>query len=408
METGANIIKYRKVKAKGKELFQIVLDKTPFYAESGGQVGDQGFLVPLSTRGEGQGVRIVDTKKENDLILHIAEAIPDNISEEVTAIIPKERRHNIASHHSATHLLHAALRQVLGTHVAQKGSLVTDDYLRFDFSHFSKVTSEEIAQIEAIVNQKIRENIPVVIRYMSKEDAMQTGAMALFGEKYGDVVRVVTIDPSYSIELCGGTHIGSTGELGFFKIRSESAIAAGVRRMEAVAGKAAEDFVDEQIAELNSAKAALKQPKQLGKSIENLLAELSENKKKLESAEAKLMNSLEAELVKEAININQTSFIGKTVDVGSAESLKKLSFELSKKIEGFVVLCANIGGKATVAVAIAENLASRGFDANKIIKENIAPLIKGGGGGNKTSAIAGGQDSSRFEQVIEKVMKLLL
>ncbi len=259
LETEANILKYRKVKAKGKELYQIVLDKTPFYAESGGQVGDKGLLQLNDTT-----IHIVDTKKENDLILHIAEAIPEDINEEVVAIVPKERRQNIASHHSATHLLHAALRQVLGTHVAQKGSLVTDDYLRFDFSHFSKVTGEEIAQIEAIVNQKIRENIPVVIRYMSKEDAMQTGAMALFGEKYGDVVRVVTIDPSYSIELCGGTHIGNTGELGFFKIRSESAIAAGVRRIEAVAGKAAEDFVDEQLNELNYRQSCFETSKTIG------------------------------------------------------------------------------------------------------------------------------------------------
>ncbi|MDQ2751715.1 MAG: alanine--tRNA ligase, partial [Bacteroidota bacterium] len=407
LETNANIIKYRKVKSKGKELYQIVLDKTPFYAESGGQVGDQGFLIPLSTRGEGQGVRIIDTKKENDLIIHIAENIPENISPEITAIVPVERRQNIALHHSATHLLHAALRQVLGTHVAQKGSLVTDDYLRFDFSHFSKVTGEETAQIEAIVNQKIRENIPVVIRYMNREDAVQTGAMALFGEKYGDIVRVVTIDPAYSIELCGGTHIGSTGNLGFFKIKSESAIAAGVRRMEAVVGKAAEDYVDEQLAELNKAKAALKHPNELSKSIENLVTDLGETKKKLGSAEAKLMNGLEAELIKEAININLTSFIGKTVDAGSADSLKKLSIELSKKTNGFVVLCANINSKATVAVSIAESLTSKELDANKIIKENVAPFINGGGGGSKTSAIAGGQDGSRFEQVINQMKALL-
>ena len=407
LETKANILKYRKVKAKGKELYQIVLDKTPFYAESGGQVGDQGTLIPLSTRGEGQGVRIIDTKKENDLIIHVTEAIPDELKDEVIAIVPKERRHHIASHHSATHLLHAALRQVLGTHVAQKGSLVNEEQLRFDFSHFSKVTGEEIAQIEAIVNEKIRENIPVVIRYMSKDEATQTGAMALFGEKYGDIVRVVTINPAYSVELCGGTHIGTTGELGFFKIIHETAVAAGVRRMEAVAGKAAEAYVNEQLNDLANAKSALKNPKQLSKSIENLLAEQSELKKKAESLEAKLLNSLESELIQKATSINSTLFIGETVEVSSADSLKKLSIDLSKKTNGVAVLCSNISGKASVAVALPESLTDKEFDANKIIKEQVAPIIKGGGGGNKTSAIAGGQDSNHFQEVIEKVKSLL-
>ena len=171
LETKAHILKYRKVKTKGKELYQIVLNKTPFYAESGGQVGDQGFLIPLSTRGEGQGVRVIDTKKENDLIIHVAETIPDDLSEEMIALVPNERRHHIASHHSATHLLHAALRQVLGTHVAQKGSLVNEEQLRFDFSHFAKVTDEEMVQIEKLVNEKIRANIPVIIKIMSKEEA---------------------------------------------------------------------------------------------------------------------------------------------------------------------------------------------------------------------------------------------
>ncbi|HVF82011.1 MAG TPA: alanine--tRNA ligase, partial [Flavisolibacter sp.] len=263
LETKAHILKYRKVKAKGKEAYQIILDKTPFYAESGGQVGDTGELVlaspakspdplPLSNGEGGQrsdkagpGVRlkIVDTKKENDLIIHFAESLPADLAGEVVAKVDASKRKSTAIHHSATHLLHAALRKVLGTHVAQKGSLVNSDYLRFDFSHFSKMTDEEIKEVERLVNEKIRENIPVVIRTMPKEEAVQTGAMALFGEKYGDTVRVVIIDPAassasgtskggkeveqnlISIELCGGTHVGATGELGFFKITSESAVA---------------------------------------------------------------------------------------------------------------------------------------------------------------------------------------
>ena len=402
LETKARILKYRKVKAKGREAYQVVLDKTPFYAESGGQVGDKGVL-----KLNDAVIEIVDTKKENDLIIHVAESIPDDLSGEVTAIVPSERRQSIALHHSATHLLHAALRKVLGTHVAQKGSLVNDEYLRFDFSHFAKVTDEETARIETIVNEKIRANIPVVIKYMSKEEAMQSGAMALFGEKYGDVVRVVTIDPNYSVELCGGTHVGATGELGFFKIKHETAVAAGVRRIEAVTGKAAEDFVDEQLAELNTAKAALKNPKQLSKSIEVLLAEQSDLKKKLESLEAKLLNSLEGELVQQATTVNNISFIGETVDVSSADALKKLSNDLVKRINGAVVLCASINGKASVAVALADGIVGNGLDANKIIKEQVAPLIKGGGGGQKTLATAGGQDSSNFQQVIDKVKGLL-
>ena len=227
LESKSHVLKYRKIKAKGKEAFQIVLDNTPFYAESGGQVGDRGQLTI-----NGSHFRIIDTKKDNDLIIHFAESIPTDLSGEVIAQVDAMKRKNTELHHSATHLLHAALRKVLGTHVAQKGSLVNEDYLRFDFSHFAKMTDEEIAKVEALVNEKIRENIPVVIKQMPKEEAMKSGAMALFGEKYGDTVRVVIIDPEYSIELCGGTHVGSTGELGFFKLTSESAIAAGVRRIE--------------------------------------------------------------------------------------------------------------------------------------------------------------------------------
>ena len=205
-------------------------------------MGDTGVLEV-----EGEQVKVIDTKKENDLIIHVTEKLPEFIAGKIIARINTDRRGKIAIHHSATHLLHAALRKVLGTHVAQKGSLVNDEYLRFDFSHFSKVTDEEISAIETIVNEKIRQNIPVVIKQMPKEEALATGAMALFGEKYSDVVRVVIIDPNYSIELCGGTHVGNTGEVGFFKLMHETAIAAGVRRVEAVSGAAAEQYVNNEV-----------------------------------------------------------------------------------------------------------------------------------------------------------------
>src|SRR5690606_21530893 len=207
------VSRYRSLKSGKGIQYQIVLEETPFYAESGGQVGDTGWLVFGDEK-----IRVINTKKENDLIVHFTESLPFNISEEIIAEIDGDRRKFITAHHTATHLVHAALRKVLGTHVEQKGSLVTDTHLRFDFSHLSKMTDEEIRQVEEIVNEKIRENIPVVIKEMPKEEALKFGAMSLFGEKYGDVVRVVMADPDYSVELCGGTHVGSTGELGSFYI----------------------------------------------------------------------------------------------------------------------------------------------------------------------------------------------
>ncbi|MDQ6890241.1 MAG: alanine--tRNA ligase, partial [Bacteroidota bacterium] len=252
-ETKSKVLKYRKTKSQGKESFQIVLNETPFYAESGGQVGDTGILI----FGE-EKIPVVNTKKENDLIIHFTEKLPAGIDANVIAKIDVDKRKNIAVHHSATHLLHAALRKVLGTHVQQKGSLVNDEYLRFDFSHFSKLTNEEIVKIESLVNEKIRADNPVTIKEMPKEEAMASGAMALFGEKYSDKVRVVTMDDSYSIELCGGTHVGRTGELGFFKITAETAVGAGLRRIEALSGKATEDFIQKEFEVIQAIRDSLK------------------------------------------------------------------------------------------------------------------------------------------------------
>lgn len=404
LEANTVVTRYRKVKAKGKEAYQLVLENTPFYAESGGQTGDQGTL-----DFSGELITVIDTKKENNLIIHFCEQLPTAIDGTVVAKVDASRRQSTAIHHSATHLLHAALRQVLGTHVAQKGSLVNDAQLRFDFSHFSKVTDEEITQIEKIVNQKIRENIPVVIKEMSKDDAVQMGAMALFGEKYGDVVRVVIIDPAYSIELCGGTHVGATGELGIFKIKSESAVAAGVRRIEALSGATAEAYIDEQLHQLSAVREALKNPKEIIKSVENLFAENSELKKKVESLEAKQIQVLKQELLNKTETINGVSFIGAVTELSSADALKKLCFELKNDLTTYlVVLAANTDGKANVAVMVSEDLVNeKGLDAPKIIKEHIAGLIKGGGGGQKTLATAGGQDASNLALVVEKVKGLL-
>jgi alanyl-tRNA synthetase len=404
LEVQTKILKYRKVKGKGKELFQIVLDTTPFYAESGGQVGDSGSLTVNGSR-----IQIIDTKKENDLIIHFAENVPADMNGHVEAKVDADRRKHITVHHSVTHLMHSALRSVLGAHVAQKGSMVNEEHLRFDFSHFAKMTDEEISKVEKIVNEKIRENVPVVIKSMSKDEAVAMGAMALFGEKYGDVVRVVIMDPNYSIELCGGTHVGHIGEIGYFKIKSESAVAAGVRRIEAVSGQAAENMLNEMVAQLTLVKEQLKHPKDLQKAIENLMAENSSLSKRIESLEARQLVGIRNELLQKDVIIENVSFMGEVVEVPSADALKKLCLDLKHHLhDHLIVLCTNIGGKAYVAVGISETvIAAKNIDANKIIKETVGPLINGGGGGQKTLATSGGQEVGNFEKVIEAVRGLI-
>ncbi len=404
LEIPSKVTRYRKVKAKGKEAYQLVLEATPFYAESGGQAGDTGVL-----DFEGEVIAVTDTKKENNLIIHFTERLPKKINAAVMAKVDHSKRRATAVHHSATHLLHAALRSVLGKHVAQKGSLVNESYLRFDFSHFAKVSDEEMAQVEALVNEKIRANIPVHIKEMHKDEAIGMGAMALFGEKYGDTVRVVMMDPHFSIELCGGTHTCATGELGFFKIRNESAVAAGVRRIEAVSGKAAEELINEQFEQVRIIRETLKGPKDLAKSIETLAVENSELRKRMESLEAKQLVSIKNELLQKTENINGVCFIGAVVEVGNADSLKKLCFELKNELTDYlVVLAANVEGKAQVAILIDDHIStSKNLEAPRIIKEHISGLIKGGGGGQKTLATAGGQDAGNLQQVIAKVKSLL-
>ncbi|MCE2824622.1 MAG: alanine--tRNA ligase [Sediminibacterium sp.] len=403
-EATTKVTKYRKVTAKGTTGFQIVLDTTPFYAESGGQVGDTGVL-----EFNGSSVEVIDTKKENNLVIHFTTELPATIEGAVVAKVNTNNRKNISAHHSATHLLHAALRQVLGTHVAQKGSLVNAAQLRFDFSHFAKVSDDEMKQIENIVNEKIRENIPVVIKEMSKDEAVALGAMALFGEKYGDTVRVVIMDPNYSIELCGGTHVGGTGELGLFKLKHESAVAAGVRRIEAVCGEGANSQVNDALAELETIKELVKNTKEPVKAVQQMVADLQSLKKRIESYEALALVGIKKELASKVTLIGDTHFIGAVVTVGNPDGLKKLCTELQGDyINLLVVLAANIEGKASVAVLVDDTLqASKGMEAQKIIKDQIAPLIKGGGGGQKGLATAGGQDPSNLTQAIESVKNLL-
>ena len=405
LETKTKVLKYRKVKAKGKESYQIVLETTPFYAESGGQVGDTGEIMVNSEK-----IKVNDTKKENDLVIHFTDTIPADLSGEVIATVDAKKRRNTAWHHTATHLLHAALRKVLGTHVIQKGSLVNADHLRFDFSHFAKMTDEEIAEVEELVNEEIRDNIPVVIRYMAKEEALKIGAMALFGEKYGGTVRVVIIDPNYSVELCGGTHVGATGDIGFFKITNETAVAAGVRRIEAVCGKLAEDYVNEKIKIIEALQAQLKNPKDLSKAIEQLVEDRTELQKMTEK-----LNHLQAQasvdkLVLKKQVINHLDFYNDIIADGDINLLKMIYSELRIKNSerSVALLIGKKDGKVNVLVALSDDLVKTGqYDANKIIKETIAPMINGGGGGQKFLATASGTDTGNIDTLVNQFKEIL-
>ena len=405
LEAKTKVSKYRKVKAKGKESFQIVLETTPFYAESGGQVGDTGKLIIGK-----EELLITDTKKENELIIHFTDSIPSDLSGEVIAIVDAKKRRNTAWHHTATHLLHAALRQVLGTHVTQKGSLVNPDHLRFDFSHFAKMTEEEIAEVEELVNEKIRDNIPVVVKYMPKDEALNLGAMALFGEKYGDTVRVVIIGPTYSIELCGGTHVGATGDIGFFKITNETAVAAGVRRIEAVSGRLAEDYVNEKAKIIEVLQAQLKHPKDLSKAIEQLLEDRNELQKTTEKLYRLQAQASVVRLVSKKQVINHFDFYNDIIADGDINLLKMISSELRIKDHerSVALLIGKKDGKVNVLVALSDDLAKAGpYDANKIIKEKIAPMINGGGGGQKFLATASGTDAANIDKIVSQFKEIL-
>ncbi|PRY52253.1 alanyl-tRNA synthetase [Arcticibacter pallidicorallinus] len=407
-ETPALILKYRKVTAKGKVQFQIVLDRTPFYAESGGQVGDTGFL----TAEDGLQIRITDTKKENALNIHFTDEIPEgfDLEAQVIATVDADRRTLIQSNHSATHLLQAALREVLGTHVQQKGSLVNADYLRFDFSHFAKATDEELARVEAIVNQKIRQNIALKEeRNVPFQEAVNRGVTALFGEKYGEFVRIITFDDAYSRELCGGIHVQATGQIGYFKIVSESAVAAGVRRIEAITGVTAEEYFNNQAGLLNQLKGLLKNPKDLAKSLESLLEENSRLKKEIEKSVFEKAANIKNELATKAESINGMNFIAARIDFANADAIKNLAFSLKEIVSDlFLVLASESDGKPGLTVMISEDLVDkRSLNAGNIVRE-LAKNIQGGGGGQPFYATAGGKDSSGLDVALAKARELAI
>jgi len=398
LECETTIVRYRKVKAKNKEQFQLVLSKTPFYAESGGQVGDTGTLENIN-----ENITITDTKKENGLTIHFCDILPNNISTTFTAKVNKHQRSYTENNHSATHLLHAALRMVLGTHVEQKGSLVNDEHLRFDFSHFSKITDEELHEIEKIVNTKIRENITSNIQQMTIDDAKKTGAMALFGEKYGDVVRVVEFDKNYSIELCGGTHVKATGQIGYFKITSESAVAAGIRRIEAVTALKAEEFFDNQTLLLNEVKALLKNNKDVVKSLSNVLEENTELQKQVQGLMREKAQTIKRDLLSKIKSTNGINFICELVVFDSAEELKNMLFEIRNQTENCVcIIGAEVKGKPSISVIISDNLVQdKNMNAGTIIKD-LAKEINGGGGGQPFYAQAGGSKLEGLKPAIDR------
>lgn len=404
LSSTVRIVRYRKVKQKNKELFQLVFDKTPFYAESGGQVGDTGYI-----ESAGGKIQVIDTKKENELIIHLTEKLPEVLDATFQAGVDTGKRQSTMNNHSATHLLHAALRQVLGKHVEQKGSLVNADILRFDFSHFSAMTPEEILNAELIVNRKIRENIALdEKRNVPIEKAKSLGAMALFGEKYGDFVRVITFDPQFSVELCGGTHVPATGTIGLFKIISESSVAAGVRRIEAITGEAAEKYVRIELALLDEVKRMLKNPKDVLTSLKNLADEKHVLEKKLEILHGERANQIKNELAQKAVKANGHTLILEQVTVPNADALKNIAYALRNQFDDLLlILAADVDHKPQVAVMIGEKLMqTKKFHAGNMVKE-LAREIDGGGGGQPFFATAGGKNLNGLGSVLEKARRMV-
>jgi alanyl-tRNA synthetase len=405
-ECETEIIKYRKVVAKGKEQYQIVLSKTPFYAESGGQVGDTGRLEDHSRMFT---VEITDTKRENGVIVHYADTMPEDVEGSFWAVIDEDRRLLSQDNHTATHLLHAALKKVLGPHVNQKGSLVNPDYLRFDFSHFAKISDEDLARIEHIVNQKVRENIPLKEqRYVPYDQAISSGVTALFGEKYGDLVRIITFDDHYSKELCGGTHVQATGQIGYFKIISESAVAAGVRRIEAITADKAEAFILDQNRELNELKALLKGNKDVVSAVSSLLEENARLKKEAEKGMVEQAANLKNKIVHHMRTIKGVTFIASHVDLQSAEAVKNLAYSIADSVDNmFLVFTTLIDDKPGITVMLSESLIrDKKLNASTIVRE-LAKEIQGGGGGQPFYATAGGKNKEGLATVLKKAEAII-
>ncbi len=399
-ETDVKITRYREVEAKGKKLYHLVFNLTPFYAESGGQVGDKGVIIGKEND---EKISVLDTQKENQLILQITGKLPANLSQGFSANVNSSRREATTLNHSAIHLLQAALREVLGDHVAQKGSLVNEKYLRFDFSHFQKVEKEELEQIESIVNQKIREAIALEeVRNVPFDEAVSKGAMALFGEKYGDTVRVITFDKDYSVELCGGTHVSNTATIGSLKITQETSVAAGVRRIEAITGTRADDMIKSKMTLLETVRAELGNPQDVLKALQALKKENAEVNAKLAEFENQQLGGLKEKLKQSITQINGVNTIVEIVKVANAAQAKDLCFQFKEEIEDlFCVLLADISEKPSISIIISDSLIKdKGWNAGQLIRD-WAKEVRGGGGGQPFFAQAGGADLSGLTKVKE-------
>jgi alanyl-tRNA synthetase len=402
-EADIKILRYRKIKVKGQDLFQMVFDKTPFYAESGGQVGDSGYITDGTKE-----IPVLDTIKENNLVIHLSNQLPPDPKCTFKAIINERLRHSTESNHSATHLLHFAIRKILGKHVEQKGSLVNPDYLRFDFSHFQKVSDEEMRAIEILVNQMVRQDIPLnEIRDVPVKQAMNMGAMALFGEKYGDNVRVICFDES--VELCGGTHVKSTGEIGFFKIIKESAIAAGIRRIEAITGIKSQEFVFDKIDQLRKLLEITGSTGELIPAVEKLISENQKLTRQIESYSFEKLSSIKTELLGKIQDMGDIRFLASMVSVDKANLLRDLAFQVKGNMDNiFLVLGCEIDGKANLAVMISDKLIeTKGLNATNIIRE-ISKEIQGGGGGQPFFATAGGKYPAGLQKALNRAREFIL
>lgn len=392
-ETEIRVVRFRKVKAKKKEFYQLVLDKTPFYPEGGGQVGDTGVLEL-----EDRKIHVVDTKKENGVIVHFVEELPEDLSGVWRAKVAESKRRETAKNHSATHLMHEALREVLGTHVEQKGSLVNESYLRFDFSHFQKMSAEELATVEAQVNEKIQANYPLEeFRNVPIEEAREMGAMMLFGEKYGDTVRAIKLGSS--VELCGGIHVPATGSIGLFKIVSEGAVAAGVRRIEAVTGHGALAYVSEELEKLKAVQALLKNPADLAGAVQQLRDKEAAAQKEIEGLRKEKALAAVKELEQSAEDFGGVrAIVARTaLDAGS---VKDMVFKLKSVTQTLVILANQMDGKATISVGISDDLVKeKGWHAGNAVR-SLAKHIQGGGGGQPAFATAGGKNPEGLDKVL--------